>query len=1089
VLQDTAAVGGGADGIDFTDMFEAVEMPSDVANFAQALKDAFFNQDFDWFYELGEMIGGKFTDALKQIPWDDIQEWANATVGMVAKFLNGAVSGADWSVIGQTVGQAINTVFGAMHTWYTTFDFHNFGKAVAEGINHALYTTDFDLIGSTIAEKLSATIRFLAGIAEDLDWGEVGNSVATAINALFRDFDFARLTSGINAFALGLINAIGTLVSGVEWSDIGYKIANALNDIKWNDIISGAFGAAGNILNAIVDTISTLASTFNFSEIGRAIADGVNNLLNTFDFAKLASGLSNLAKGLLDMVIRFVSGVDWKLLGENIKTFIVNIDWLGIINSVARLIGNIISGAFDVLRGLLGDELGALTAVLATSIIGLKIAGLPLAAVFAAATVSFLAFEEVAMRISGIFEDALRDQLGYEFPKSADIAKMSLEEIIQSLDDTYDAKGALDATFRFGTDAWANAIAPAVAKIGELREALKMHEVSLEIVRFADSISDATKVMLNPMIDNADNARKALLDIFYDGKPVVESDTLEITGYIKEMASTAIDQLRRMKDAALENLAFIYGEEAMEFERRLSEATRFYDDRLREIEREMLAKTDAVRHAQLMADEEVKILGEVSAETKALLDDALDAERRYREGIESEKSLIENARQHEVDRVKELFPQLADEYFVLRDDITKSFADQEQATKSSTDAMRNIISENMQAGKELTLENFDAMTNGIESYLDSQIELLVNDSKEKSSIAQTRNDDLYRIDRSHINNMQAMQEEALSREVEALKKSHAEQRAELQSSLEAQESLTSHQREVQLHSFDRSAAAELAALQSSNDDQFNTMENHFDRVYDLTEVHGVLVGTSLVDGYTQSINRGTEEMMSSWSTALLDSIKAGDVAIGRRSPAKATIEQGEDMGLGVAVGIKNTTSNAIAAMQTMLMSMTNVVISASDGFHDTFKNMYNRVLATTEAFANNLINGINRGVSQAVTALRSLPDAPTITVNTGSSISIPRLRTGHPFIPFDDFPALLHRGERVLTAEENRDYSGGGNEEMVASLAQQNRLLAEQNELLRTIAAKDMSVNIGDKEVAAANYRGKAQLGSLISSPVFAHEY
>lgn len=36
---------------------------------------------------------------------------------------------------------------------------------------------------------------------------------------------------------------------------------------------------------------------------------------------------------------------------------------------------------------------------------------------------------------------------------------------------------------------------------------------------------------------------------------------------------------------------------------------------------------------------------------------------------------------------------------------------------------------------------------------------------------------------------------------------------------------------------------------------------------------------------------------------------------------------------------------------------------------------------------------------------------------------IPRLARGHPFIPFDDFPALLHRGERVLTAAENRSFN------------------------------------------------------------------
>ena len=36
--------------------------------------------------------------------------------------------------------------------------------------------------------------------------------------------------------------------------------------------------------------------------------------------------------------------------------------------------------------------------------------------------------------------------------------------------------------------------------------------------------------------------------------------------------------------------------------------------------------------------------------------------------------------------------------------------------------------------------------------------------------------------------------------------------------------------------------------------------------------------------------------------------------------------------------------------------------------------------------------------------------------------SIPRLEVGMDYVPFDDFPALLHKGERVLTADEAKGY-------------------------------------------------------------------
>ena len=30
------------------------------------------------------------------------------------------------------------------------------------------------------------------------------------------------------------------------------------------------------------------------------------------------------------------------------------------------------------------------------------------------------------------------------------------------------------------------------------------------------------------------------------------------------------------------------------------------------------------------------------------------------------------------------------------------------------------------------------------------------------------------------------------------------------------------------------------------------------------------------------------------------------------------------------------------------------------------------------------------------------------------------------YVPYDEFPPILHKGERVLTAEENKSFGGGG---------------------------------------------------------------
>ena len=42
---------------------------------------------------------------------------------------------------------------------------------------------------------------------------------------------------------------------------------------------------------------------------------------------------------------------------------------------------------------------------------------------------------------------------------------------------------------------------------------------------------------------------------------------------------------------------------------------------------------------------------------------------------------------------------------------------------------------------------------------------------------------------------------------------------------------------------------------------------------------------------------------------------------------------------------------------------------------------------------------------------------------------------GMPYVPKDDYPVLLHKGERVLTAQQNRQYNQGGSNVSIAKIS------------------------------------------------------
>lgn len=85
----------------------------------------------------------------------------------------------------------------------------------------------------------------------------------------------------------------------------------------------------------------------------------------------------------------------------------------------------------------------------------------------------------------------------------------------------------------------------------------------------------------------------------------------------------------------------------------------------------------------------------------------------------------------------------------------------------------------------------------------------------------------------------------------------------------------------------------------------------------------------------------------------------------------------------------------------------NIFKGITDSIAVLFKDAINAIID----FLNKFINGINK---------IKIPDwVPGIGGKGFNIPTIPRLRVGMDWVPEDDFPALLHRGEAVLTAEEN----------------------------------------------------------------------
>jgi hypothetical protein len=103
------------------------------------------------------------------------------------------------------------------------------------------------------------------------------------------------------------------------------------------------------------------------------------------------------------------------------------------------------------------------------------------------------------------------------------------------------------------------------------------------------------------------------------------------------------------------------------------------------------------------------------------------------------------------------------------------------------------------------------------------------------------------------------------------------------------------------------------------------------------------------------------------------------------------------------------------------------------------------------------MNGFIRGLNKL-----KIPD--WVPVVGGKGLNLPtlsRLQVGIDYVPSDDYPAMLHRGERVLTAAEARaaDGKSGGGQTVIVNI--NGNSVQAGRELLELIQAGYLQQSFG----------------------------
>lgn len=181
--------------------------------------------------------------------------------------------------------------------------------AFAERIREAWRNSDFTMIGFTISDKLRGALDSINWDAIKEKANRIGASVATFLNGVFE--------------AEGLFDSVGS--------------------------------TAGEALNTALGSLNSFAVNFHWSSLGASISDGINGFFRTTDFKLAADTVSNWGKGILRSIRVGIENTDWRQIGQDVATFIRNIDWSGLASELFRGIGAAVGGLASFIWGLVED--------------------------------------------------------------------------------------------------------------------------------------------------------------------------------------------------------------------------------------------------------------------------------------------------------------------------------------------------------------------------------------------------------------------------------------------------------------------------------------------------------------------------------------------------------------------------------------------------------------------------------------------------------------------------------------------------------------------------------------------------------------
>ena len=343
-----------------------------IYGFANAMKEGINN-----LYQYSSLMGGQFKSSMDSLA-TSFQYLKNSMGAMVSPIINALAPAIDFLIDKFVALLNIVNQFFARLTGASTY-------TAAKKSAASYGDTISDTAGT--AKKAAKEIKdATTGIDELNIISQNDNSGSGGGGAGGKDygsmFEQLPIENSISEFA----DKLKAAFEAGNWKELGTLLGEKFNEIVDSIDWSGIGHKIGYGLNGAIQTAYWFLDTADFTNLGAHIAELLNAALSEIDFTYAGRLMVKWFTILPDLIIGFLSELDWGLVGKSISDFIIgafdeatkwlnsynwsdlgsllwqkikdlftNIDWGGIASSIFTFLGTAIRSCVEFLGGFFGS--------------------------------------------------------------------------------------------------------------------------------------------------------------------------------------------------------------------------------------------------------------------------------------------------------------------------------------------------------------------------------------------------------------------------------------------------------------------------------------------------------------------------------------------------------------------------------------------------------------------------------------------------------------------------------------------------------------------------------------------------------------